>query len=416
MSITQAIEQLENNINRVIRTSNDDNSFEGFPTSDEDNNFEGSPRHITDEIMSSADLPVLAHSAKFAGTVDISDPDKDRLERYNVNHFIADVESRLTSRKIQDEAAKIKEALVFVHPDKGDAHTIIISSMFTDVTTWDQFKQKCRSIWLKQDHKDRFFNLTQLRTIKKEGSDYSYMVKVRDTVDRLVTDIQANAHITKHAGGPRDQLVDLREVITYISYCTIYAIFPDDYKLAFKKITLDPKEDHLALLTRLKDKVTELKVRREDEIAAVTRHMQQMGETSRSSTKVTNKPQNTQKANDYCTNATVGSNRGRYNSFSNHRGSKHYSSQGGRQNMAQYNNQNVGYSTSNYSKNNRGRGNYQHSNPRSRMECKKCGRTNHWTSACRMCDCCNKIGHSANECYYRQRPQNPPPGQGQGPV
>ena len=101
---------------------------------------------------------VLTHTAKFAGNVDDDDPDKHRIERYDVNHFLADVDSRIASRGIKEEADKIKEALVFVHPDKGDAHTIIISSMFKAVTTWADFKSKCRSIWQTQEHKDKFYN------------------------------------------------------------------------------------------------------------------------------------------------------------------------------------------------------------------------------------------------------------------
>ena len=93
-------------------------------------------------------------------------------------------------------------------------------------------------------------------------------------------------------------MVDLRQVVTYFSYGTIYAMLSDEYKLAFKKIQLDPKQDHLDLLNHLKEKVIENKVRREGEFAAVTWHIQQVGEKQTSSTNLTGKFNNTQRGNN----------------------------------------------------------------------------------------------------------------------
>ena len=57
--------------------------------------------------MSTMNTAILTHTAKFAGNVDDDDPDKHRIERYDVNHFLADVDSRIASRRIEEEADKI---------------------------------------------------------------------------------------------------------------------------------------------------------------------------------------------------------------------------------------------------------------------------------------------------------------------
>ena len=408
MSLTQVFNELQRNLIETARTQNlnseEDATFEGFPDQNSDSLTDSSssnpppntipviprPIPVQEDIMSTVNTAILTHAAKFVGHIDPNDPDKHRLEKYNVDHFLADVESRIASRSITNNIDKIKEALVFVHPDKGDAHSIMISAIFKEVKTWDEFKNKCKSIWKAEEHKDKFFNLEQLRTLTKHGTYSNTMVEVRDAIDRVADDMMVNGNIEKHKGGPRDQLVDLREALTYFSYGTIYALLPDDYRLAFKKIPLDPKNDHLVLLGQIKDKVQELRVRKAEEIAAVTRHTQNIGESTKSPPRVTNKP-----------NSPSGSNRGRGYPNRNTRGTAP---------------QNVGYQANSYS-HQRAKGNrFNGSGNRSRMECKKCGRTNHWTNACRMCDCCKRIGHSAADCYYRQGSQNPPQGQGQGSV
>ena len=457
MNIDRCLNELEAHVKEIVRNSpslisDEDITFEGFPSEhsvnlrkepSKDSGFpeqnldspedssSSKPLRSTNPVvlssktvhkkrMSTINTAALTHTAKFAGNVDNDDPDKHKIENYSVEHFLADVESRIASRGIEEETDKIKEALVFVHPDKGDAHTTLISSIFKNVTTWTEFKNKCRTIWQTQDHKDKFFNLQQLRTLQRGRSDCSYMVEIRNIIDRIADDIQANTHMTKWPGGPRDQLVDLRQVLTYVSYGTIYTMFPDEFKLAFRKIPLDPEQDHLVLLSQLRDKVTEIKIRKEGEFAAVARHMQQTGEKPRSSTNVTEKSHNNPKSSNHNSNFSSGNYRNR-SGRGNFRGSISHSNQRGNQNDNQNSYQNVGYQNNNYNRNKRGRGYHSNNGNRSGMECKKCGRNNHWTNACRMCECCGKVGHNTAECYYRQgnnnqRSQNPTIGQGQGQV
>ena len=59
-------------------------------------------------------------------------------------------------------------------------------------------------------------NLLQLRNLKSSGTDFAYVVELRKAVDRVKKDIIENNNIQKHAGGPRDQLVDLEQVLSYI--------------------------------------------------------------------------------------------------------------------------------------------------------------------------------------------------------
>ena len=415
MSISKYFNELETNLREFVSVTDEDPTFEGFPNLNPQNvSSSGNPstnvnpvainsQPVYNSKMSAINTAILTHTAKFAGNLDQDDPDKQRIERYDVNHFLADVESHFVSRGITGDSERIKEALMFVHPDKGDAHTILISSIFRDITTWKDFKAKCQNIWKRQSHKDKFLNLQELRTLKRVGSDYSYMVEVRNTVDRIIDDIINNDNIPKFKGGPRDQLVDLRQVLTYVSYGTIYAMFPDEFKLAFKKINLDPKQDHLVLLSQLRDKVTEIRIRKDNEFAAVTRHSQSVGERSKSSIPGIGRSPTPQKENFFS-----GNYRNKGYPSPNFRNSVSHN-QKGSQNDRQNSYQKVGYQNDNY---NRYRG---------RMECKKCGRNNHWTNSCRMCECCRKVGHNKSDCYYKQRdnnqrPQNSTPGQGPGQV
>ena len=57
---------------------------------------------------------VVTQVARFCGHVEKSNPDKDRLEEYDVSKWLGDVEAHIASQKIKDESAKIKEALVLV--------------------------------------------------------------------------------------------------------------------------------------------------------------------------------------------------------------------------------------------------------------------------------------------------------------
>ena len=340
---------------------------------------------------------VITNATKFTGNIsDKTDPEKARLESYTVHQFLADLDSRIASQKITDEAAKIKEAQWLIDKDKGDARVILLSPQFAELKTYKAFKAKCIEVFQPKDYKDKFYNLQQLRALKVQGSEYTYMVDIRKAIDNVVNDIVANNNIVRVNGGPRHQMADIREVISYVSYGTIYAMMPEEYKAAFKKIQLDPREDHFTLLNNLKEKISENKVRTENEITAAiqtkgaspvkstekpTTSSNQTGKNYGSTTyqKQNNKGKTSQGQGQYKNNTT---NRGGYSS-----------------NYSQGYNYNYGRSS------NRGRGQQSYHN-RNKTECRRCGRTNHKTHECISCDYCNRIGHYSQDCYQKQRDRN----------
>ena len=211
------------------------------------------------------------------------------------------------------------------------------------------------------------------------------MAEMRKAVDNVVNDVIANTNITKHDGGPRNQLVDARELVSYISFGAIYANKSDDFKTAFRKIQLDPKEDHFTLMNKLKEKISETKIRREPEITAVMQ--------ARSA------PPN--KGNER--QSTAGNQTGKVSSST----PQQRNSNQGKNSSGQYRgNDRDRHSINNHGRSyNRGRG-YQSNNSGNRTKCTKCGRTNHNTSNCISCDYCCRIGHYASECRIKQRDRN----------
>ena len=330
-------------------------------------------------------LPI---SNKFVGKIaDPNDPDKHRLESFTVDLFLNEVDARIASKKLTDDTDKIKEAHLLVSADKGDANAIIFSSLFRKLD-YAQFKEKCKSIWQPGDHKDQFYNLLQLRNIKKVGTDHHYIVDLRHAMDRVVLDIIANPHITLHDGGPRDQLVDLEQVISYITYGTMYVNLSEEHKVAFRKIPLDPNKDQLEILNEIKSKITAEKVLSESETALFTQSkVREKGVFVQSKS---SKPNNGSPPPNRSNRGRNSSNQSQYR---NNASTRNY----------QGNNYSSGSYRSSYGRTyGRGRDNQMYGN-NSRNECRKCGRTNHRTVDCICCDYCLIPGHYASECYSRQR-------------
>ena len=237
-----------------------------------------------------ATTAVITSSAKFVGTVDESDPDKKRREAYTVDQFLADVDSRIQSRQITTDKAKIKEALLLVDPDKGDAHGLMILSAFSSIDKYDDFKAMCKLIWKPKVFKDKFFNLQQLRTMKKKGTDFSYAADMRTAVDRVIDDLIHRENITIVQGGDNNQNADIRQVLNYVSFGTMYDGLSEEYQRAFKKVSLDPKQGHISLMDKIIEKANESRIRQE--VVAYTDTQASTSEHKVENTLVTQSSQN----------------------------------------------------------------------------------------------------------------------------
>ena len=263
----------ENELDPIIEeTEPGENSDSSSDESDEINLDNPELPELPNRIPLNSNMAtaVITNSTKFTGYIpDKSDPDKARLESYDVHQFLADLDSRIASLNITEEADKIKESQWLIDKDHGIARSVLLSPQFADLRTYAQFKAKCIQVFQPKDSFDKFYNLQQLRTLKMQNSEFTYIADMRKVVDHVVRDIVANNNIAKIDGGPRNQMADIREVVSYISYGTLYAMLPEEYKAAFKKVPLDPREDTYTLLANLKEKICENKVRIDTEVTAV---------------------------------------------------------------------------------------------------------------------------------------------------
>ena len=74
-------------------------------------------------------------------------PDRDRLEEYTVTQWLADVEAHITSQKITKDSLKIKEVLMLVSTDFGNAHSVLTGAGFAELKAFEAFKKECYSFW-----------------------------------------------------------------------------------------------------------------------------------------------------------------------------------------------------------------------------------------------------------------------------
>ena len=127
-----------------VDIENQDNSHRlpdetGLEDSDEtDINLEGLEIQRIDNRGKMAALTPV--TTRFVGNIqDLQDPDKHRLEAYNVHQFLADLDSRIVSQGITKDVDKIKEAQLLVHPEKGDAKEVLLSSMFSELASYEEW-------------------------------------------------------------------------------------------------------------------------------------------------------------------------------------------------------------------------------------------------------------------------------------
>ena len=374
--------------------------------SDDDANLLGNPFQDTDSDSSNSDpQPVnmsiqIEITNRFAGKVDENDVDRIYLESYDVNKYLAEVDARIQSKNLTTDPQKIKEAHLLINNQKGDARSIIYSSLFEDITTYADYKRKCREIWQPSDYNDPFFNLINFVTVKNVRNENVFMVEVRKSVDRVVKDMLANVNIVKHPGGKNDQLVELYDIATYLTYGVMYLSLSEGYKNAFKRIELDPTKDNLSLLKNLKDNMTKTRLVTQEEMTYSVRYGASGEQGNSKGAKP--KPQYTHKR---------GNGRGRYqgNKGQNTKGQGQNEGQNGVGNASSYGkSDNYNGNRGGYNKRGRGyankgnRGN-KGGNTQYVGYCQNCGRDNHKTSDCLACGYCYGFGHKMRFCHVKKQ-------------
>ena len=223
-----------------------------------------SPNIIPIPDLNMTTTAIVTSAARFVGKESSTDPEKKKREYYDVERYLADVDSRIAARKLVEDADKIKEALLLVDSEHGDAHRLMTQSIFTKLKTYDEFKLQCRQIWKPKAFKDKLYNLQQLRTIKRKGTtEFGFIADVQTIIDRVVSDVKDGSKVKVEKGGERNEMVDLTEITTYFAFSTIYDSLSEEHQRAFKKIKLDPKVGLVNLMDSIMEKANETRLKQE---------------------------------------------------------------------------------------------------------------------------------------------------------
>ena len=88
-------------------------------------------------------------TSKFCGNVPSNVPNRQQYLAYDVNRWLADADTRIGTKNIQDESLKIKEAKLAVDPLIGDASRFLNTGRMCYITTMVNSKQsvgKCGEV------------------------------------------------------------------------------------------------------------------------------------------------------------------------------------------------------------------------------------------------------------------------------
>ncbi|XP_066958299.1 uncharacterized protein [Macrobrachium rosenbergii] len=125
--------------------------------------------------------------------VDDSNPDKSQLESYTVNHWLSDVDSRISSGRTTDERAKINEALILVSSEHGDAHKTLNSMTFSKLNNYAEFKEIYLSLWEPVNKTDSLYNITRFLNPQYETIANLYS-SVENAIDKITEDKENRHH------------------------------------------------------------------------------------------------------------------------------------------------------------------------------------------------------------------------------
>ena len=339
-----------------------------------------------DEMASATFVPT-----KFVGTIkDPNDPDKALLESYTVHRFLSDVDAQISSKKITEDADKIKQAHLFISSDKGDAKALVLSPAFENVT-YDEFKELCKLTWQREEFKDPFYNLIKFKNLKVDGTAPDFIAKLYDYGKRLKEDIINNTDFPKEKIGDKENMVEIQHVINYFAYGLMYENFPEPFRNAFKECKIDPKQGPLKTFSNVKEIAARKQTRIDNETVLYSRGKERKA------------PENKMASQS---NPGYSSNKNKPNPTQHPQPQKQYS-QG-----HSYSNQSFqGYQRGQSNYRGRGRGyGYRHSNYQNQSQykvvCYKCNLTGHRADTCRSCHYCCSHGHWIADCPIKYRDEN----------
>ena len=208
--------------------------------------------------MSRYDYPSIA---KFCGNVH-GRTDVLKWMSYDVHRWLKDSACRITSKKLTAEEDKIRETILGVHPDIGDAAEVCGSELFAEAhNNYEDWKKLVTKHWLPVRSCDAYMAVGQLVGIEFDPHFSKMVVRVEGAQRAIEADIDDKKAIpmSNHADWPDarkgEKLVALKDILNYIGAGVLFGklspagqeVFRDvEYKPTNSLITLPTEFNHLA--------------------------------------------------------------------------------------------------------------------------------------------------------------------------
>ena len=209
---------------------------------------------------------IITQAARFCGNVPESNPDKNILEQYDVNRWLADVEARISSQNITLESAKIKEASVLVSADYGNARTVLNGSVFAEITTFAAFKAECLLLWQPSVKADTLANLHRLMTTPRDEQGYiSFVSSVHNNLRQVQKDV-LNSPTMGTLEKDNVKYVNLEHMMRYLGFGVLYQSFTSEERRSLKKIGPDPTERLTVTANKVLEEMTKSNVNLQDTV------------------------------------------------------------------------------------------------------------------------------------------------------
>ena len=349
--------------------------------------------------MTRYDYPSIA---KFCGNVQGTRTEILKWMSYDVHRWLKDSACRITSKKLTAEEDKIRETILGVHPDIGDAAAVCGSELFAAASSnYEEWKKLATKHWLPVRSCDALMAVGQLVGIEFDPLFSKMVVNIEGAQRAIEADIEDNKEIplAKHADFPEERkeekLVVLKDILNYLGAGILYGKLSPTGQEVFRDVEYKPTTNLIALSTEfnhLAGKKIPGGIKEARSVHHVREGWQERGDYeeeagSQEEGEVYFAPQYTQS-----------------------RGRGHQSYQRGYRGRGS-----AGRSRGN--DRGRGRGRQPTTHSRTHPRCRECGREGHWVSQCPdvVCVKCKTRGHLGYVCpNFKDDRQSKKPFHGKG--
>ena len=171
-----------------------------------------------------------------------------------MHRWLCDSENRISSKGITTEEGKIREACLAVHPDVGDAASVVHSDMLALVTRFEDFKSKCKLFWRSEEEESC---LPALLTLIRSppGSTHgetaaAYSKGISDTCQVVESKTQLRVGIlSTWSDSPNVKLVSLQAVMLYVAVTVMFGSLNSKAQEVLMRVVEELKFESEDLLT-----------------------------------------------------------------------------------------------------------------------------------------------------------------------